>query len=345
MRRKGGRAAQRGTGTTVLTYPGSAPWGTGKAGENGQNSGDVGGSSAWTRPSAPECGDTLKAPAGDQRPIQGGDRPRRRLRGRYRLGHRPDVLLRTQTAQMYSQAMQGPSVWTLKRCCAKRMGPKKCDSEEECLLQVERCSPRGAQEPDCESRRGARRTQALLTKTTLTLSLEFLMDHIDFVMDLNNNDTDVPEDQLEEHVLQLSAKDFACRSKAKAKPQRKELAASSPRIIHGKKEIGSILNQGNILSPSTRFRRKWFIFFVIVNKYIEEDGAVQFWRIEGIFRVNFHKFHMSLTIDGKHVWQQEEERKGDISIALIILVQFFTSVLFKDILETISLIQRYRTMW
>ena len=42
---------------------------TGKAGENGQNSGEVGGSSAWTRASAPGCGDTLKALAGDQRPI------------------------------------------------------------------------------------------------------------------------------------------------------------------------------------------------------------------------------------------------------------------------------------
>ena len=41
----------------------------------------MGGSSAWTRSAAPECGDTLKALAGDQRPIQGGDRPRRRLRG------------------------------------------------------------------------------------------------------------------------------------------------------------------------------------------------------------------------------------------------------------------------
>ena len=76
-----------------------APRGTGKAGENGQHSGEVGGSSAWTRPSALECGDTLKALAGDQRPIQGGDRPRRRLRGRYRLGHRSVVLLRTETAQ------------------------------------------------------------------------------------------------------------------------------------------------------------------------------------------------------------------------------------------------------
>ena len=47
-----------------------------------------------------------------------------------------------------------------------------------------------------------------------------------FVMDSNNNDTEVPEDQLEEHVLQLDAKDFACRSKAKAKPQRRKPADS-----------------------------------------------------------------------------------------------------------------------
>ena len=66
---------------------------------NGQHSGEMGGSSAWTRPSAPECGDTLKALAGDQRPILGGDRPRRRLWGRHRLGHRPVVLLRTETVQ------------------------------------------------------------------------------------------------------------------------------------------------------------------------------------------------------------------------------------------------------
>ena len=57
-----GKWPPRGTGTTVLTHPRSAPRGTGKAGENGQHSGEVGGSSAWTRPSA-------QAPAGDQRPI------------------------------------------------------------------------------------------------------------------------------------------------------------------------------------------------------------------------------------------------------------------------------------
>ena len=70
---------------------------TGKAGENGQHSGEMGGSSPWTPPSAPECGHTLKAPAGDQRSINCGDRPRRRLRDP--LGHRPVVLLRTETAR------------------------------------------------------------------------------------------------------------------------------------------------------------------------------------------------------------------------------------------------------
>ena len=31
--------------------------------------------------------------------------------------------------------------------------------------------------------------------------------------------------------------------------------------------------------------------------------------LQNIFRVNFHKFFIGLTIDGKHAWQQEEEQK------------------------------------
>ena len=43
-----------------------------------------------------------------------------------------------------------------------------------------------------------------------------------FVIDSNNNDTKIPEDLPEEQALQLKVKDFAYRSKAKAKPQRRE---------------------------------------------------------------------------------------------------------------------------
>ena len=50
-------------------------------------------------------------------------------------------------------------------------------------------------------------------------------------MDSNKNDTEVLEDQSEEQALQLNVKDFACRSKAKATPQRREPAGYSPSII------------------------------------------------------------------------------------------------------------------
>ena len=63
-----------------------------------------------------------------------------------------------------------------------------------------------------------------------------------------------------------------------------------------------------------------------------------------IFEINSHKDNIRLMSVGNLVWQQEEVQKGDISIALIIQEQFFTSVLFRDNLEAILLIQCHRTM-
>ena len=62
------------------------------------------------------------------------------------------------------------------------------------------------------------------------------------------------------------------------------------------------------------------------------------------FEIIPHKYSIGLMIVGNLVWQQEEVRKGDISIALIIREEAFTSELFRDTLEIISLILRYRTM-
>ena len=52
-----------------------------------------------------------------------------------------------------------------------------------------------------------------------------------FVIDSNKSNTEVPEDLPEEQASQLKVKDFACRSKAKAKPQRREPVDYSPSII------------------------------------------------------------------------------------------------------------------
>ena len=63
-----------------------------------------------------------------------------------------------------------------------------------------------------------------------------------------------------------------------------------------------------------------------------------------IFRVSSHNLLIGLTIDGKHVWQQHEEQKGDSSTVLMIQEQLFISELFKDIQDAILLILHCRTM-
>ena len=68
-------------------------------------------------------------------------------------------------------------------------------------------------------------------------------------MNLNNNDTEIPEVQLEEFALQLCAKDFAYRGKAKAKPRRIELAGS--RIVPIEES-----NSSSSFCESTS-RRRW----------------------------------------------------------------------------------------
>ena len=75
-----------------------------------------------------------------------------------------------------------------------------------------------------------------------------------FVMDSNNNDTEVPEDQAEEQALQLNVKDFAYRSKAKAKPQRREPASYSPSIIPMNARNWIDIGPGNILFLRTKFQ-------------------------------------------------------------------------------------------
>ena len=52
-----------------------------------------------------------------------------------------------------------------------------------------------------------------------------------FVVNLNNNEQEIPEVQFEEYAFKLDAKDFAFRSKATTEPQRREPAGSSPRTF------------------------------------------------------------------------------------------------------------------
>ena len=47
--------------------------------------------------------------------------------------------------------------------------------------------------------------------------------------------------------------------------------------------------------------------------------------LNSIFEIILHKYSIGLMIDGKLVWLQEEDPNEDISIALMIREEFFTS--------------------
>ena len=93
-------------------------------------------------------------------------------------------------------------------------------------------------------------------KTTLNPWFKISHGSNKFVIDSNNNDTEVPEDLPGEQALQLKVKDFACRSMAKAKTQRREPANYSPSIIPMNERNWIDIEQGIALSLRTKFRRK-----------------------------------------------------------------------------------------
>ena len=108
-----------------------------------------------------------------------------------------------------------------------------------------------------------------------------------FVIDSNNNKTEVPEDQPEEQASQLKVKVFAARSKAKAKPQRRE-PVDSPSIIPMNERKWIDIDPG-VSSLSAYEISKKVIHLLRHSQTVqrEEHGAVQFWRIKNYLQSQF----------------------------------------------------------
>ena len=107
-------------------------------------------------------------------------------------------------------------------------------------------------------------------------------------MDSNNNDTEVLADQPEEQALQLKVKDFACRSKAKAKPQRREPVDCSPSIIPMNERKWIDIEPGDSSLSAYEISKK-VINLLRHSQTVqrENDGAVQFWKIKNYLRNQF----------------------------------------------------------
>ena len=112
-----------------------------------------------------------------------------------------------------------------------------------------------------------------------------------FVMDSNNNDIEVPEDQLEEQALHLNVKDIVGQTKAKAKPQRKEPAESSSRIIPMVRRHWVNIEPGkhSLFLCIRNFEESNCLVRHSQQVHREEDGAVHFWRIKDL-QIQFPQF-------------------------------------------------------
>ena len=116
-----------------------------------------------------------------------------------------------------------------------------------------------------------------------------------FVMNLNNNDQAIPEVQLEEYAWKLDAKDFACRSKAKAKPQRREPAGSFPRTVPIGKRIWTDVEPREYSLSDYDISKK-LIHLLRHGKQVhrEDDGAIELWRLKDYLQNHFeHSQHWS----------------------------------------------------
>ena len=141
----------------------------------------------------------------------------------------------------------------------------------------------------------------------------------------------------EERVPQTSTRVVAARSKTKAKPQ--------PRVLVGTTATIPIFERRWIdIEPSKQNLASYDLSMKVINLLRhnqtlqrEEDGAIEFYKI---------KFHLQNHHSQVHLWSDDRwkaclaagggSKKEDISIALMIQEQFFTSVLFKGLEYSIT---------
>ena len=100
------------------------------------------------------------------------------------------------------------------------------------------------------------------------------------VTNLNNNEQETSEMQFEEYALRSNASDFASRSKAKAKPQRRDSASSSTRTIPIGKRIWTDVEPGKYSLHDCPVSKKLIHLLRHGSLPRDNDGAIDFWRIK-----------------------------------------------------------------
>ena len=126
------------------------------------------------------------------------------------------------------------------------------------------------------------------------------------VTNLNNNEQETSEVQFEECALRLNVGDFASRSKAKAKPQRRTSASSSTRTIPIGERTWTDVESGEYSISDYAVSKKLIHLLRHGSLPRDNDGAIEFWRIKDNLQKHFlYCHHWS---DEK--WKKRMARRG-----------------------------------
>ena len=128
-----------------------------------------------------------------------------------------------------------------------------------------------------------------------------------FVLNLNNNEQEIPEVQLEEYALKLDANDFACRSKAEAKPQRREPAGFSLRTIPIEKRTLTDVEPGKYSLSDYGISLK--LIHLLRDNMCIENMMEQF--NSGELKKIFRHIVLPSLASGRKAWQEEENMLND----------------------------------
>ena len=137
------------------------------------------------------------------------------------------------------------------------------------------------------------------------------------MIDSNYSNTEVSADLLEEQASQSSVKVIAARSKAKAKPQKRETVELPSTIPMNERKWIDIVPGNSSLSAYEISKKVIHLLRHSQTVQREEDGAVQFWRIKNCLQSQFPQTQYLSDDRWKACLLQEEEQKGNISTALM----------------------------
>ena len=119
---------------------------------------------------------------------------------------------------------------------------------------------------------------------------------IKYVVDSNQDNTEIPADPQEDQTSQTSVKVIAARSKAKAKPQKRETVELPSTIPTNERKWTDFEPAEPSLSANEVSKK--VINLLRHNQTVqrEDDGAIQFWRI---------KFHLRNQFSQVQLWSDE----------------------------------------